>query len=65
MLICFILIKSKHNLLLLLLAGHAKSSSRVTHIHLTLSPGIKAKKSGFESEEVIFESEVSQARPKT
>ena len=34
------------------------------HTHLTLSLWIKVNKSQFQSEEVIFESEVSQVWPK-
>ena len=60
MLRCYILIRNLYNLLLLPLGDRKKPSNRVTHIHLTLSLWIKAKKSQIQSDEVIFESDSRQ-----
>ena len=57
-----ILIRNLYNLLLFPLAAPKQASIRVTSTHLTLS--LKAKKSQFQSEEVIFKREVSQVQPK-
>ena len=58
------LIKSMYNFLLLPLAVLKKPSIRVTHTHLTLSFRMGVKKSQFQSEEVIFENELSHVCPK-
>ena len=47
--------------MLLLLSAHKEALIRMTRIHLTLSLSIKVMKSQFQSEEVIFDSEVSHA----
>ena len=49
---------------MLFIAALQKPSFRVTLTHVTLSLPIEAKIQ-FQSQEVIFESEVSHARPKT
>ena len=62
-LICYIFIKNLCKFLLPLLADLKQPPFRVTHTHLTLSLWIKVNKRQFQSEEVIFESEVSQMWP--
>ena len=59
-----ILIKNLYKLLLPLLAALKKPSFKVTRINLTLSLCIKVNKSQFQSQEVIFESEVRHMWPK-